>query len=70
MKMDNIYKGHKITLRSRQQDDGAWICQFVVFVFGKTEMGKRSGYTDGSFGSHQEAEAAALTKAKTWIDSN
>jgi len=68
--MDNIYRGHKITLRSGQQDDGAWICQFVVFVFGKTEMGKLSGDTDGSFGSHQEAEAAALTKAKTWIDSN
>jgi hypothetical protein len=70
VKMDDNYKGHKITLRSGQQDDGKWTCQFVVFKFDKTDMGKRSGYTDRSFGSHQEAEASALIKAKALIDSN
>ena len=68
--MDEQYKGHKIILKPGQQDDGTWICQFVIVKFGLTDMGKRSGYPDGSFGSRQEAEAAALAKAKAVIDSD
>jgi hypothetical protein len=42
----------------------------VVVKFGHTDMGKRSGYIDGTFGSRKDAEAAALAKAKALIDSH
>jgi hypothetical protein len=42
----------------------------VVVKFGNTDMGKRSGYADGTFRSRQDAEAAALAKAKALINSN
>jgi hypothetical protein len=68
--MDERYKGHKIILKPGQQDDGKWICQFVIVKFSQTDMGKRSGYPDGSFGSSQETGAAALAKTKAIIDSD
>lgn len=69
-KMDEYYNSHKITLRSGHQDAREWTCQYVIVKFGNTDMGKRSGYADGSFGSRQDAEAAALAKAKALINSN
>jgi hypothetical protein len=70
LKLDEYYSGHKITLRSGHQDAGTWTCQYVVVKFGNTDMGKRSGYADGRFRSRQDAEAAALVKAKALINSN
>jgi hypothetical protein len=70
MDMDERYKGHKIILKPGQQDDGKWICQFVIVKFGLTDMGSRSGYPDGSFGFRHEAEVAALAKAKAIIDAD
>jgi hypothetical protein len=69
MEMDEQYKGHKITVRPSQLDNGKWTGQFVIVKFGQTDMGKRSGYADGSFDSSQEAEAAALARAKALVDS-
>ena len=68
--MDEYYNSHKITLRSGQQDAGKWTCQYVVVKFGHTDMGKRSGYADGTFDSREDAEAAALARAKALINSN
>jgi hypothetical protein len=42
----------------------------VVVKFGHTDMGKRSGYADGTFGSCEDSEAAALAKAKALINSH
>ena len=68
--MDEYYNSHKITVRSVRQDAAKWICQYVVVKFGNTDMGRRSGYAEGDFSSRKDAEAAALAKAKTLIDSN
>ena len=68
--MDEYYNSHKISLGSGPQDAGKWTCQYVVVKFGHTDMGKPSGYADGTFGSRKDAEAAALAKAKVLIDSN
>jgi hypothetical protein len=68
--MDKYHDGHKIILKPGQQDNERWTCQFVIVKFGQTDMGKRSGYPEGSFGSRQEAETAALAAAKAVIDSN
>lgn len=70
MNMEEDYKGHKITLRSGHQDVGKWTCQYVVVKFGHTVMGKRSGHAEGTFGSREDAEAAALAKAKALINSH
>jgi hypothetical protein len=70
MAMDEQYKGHKITVRPGQLDNGKWTCQFVIVKFSQSDMGKRSGYANGSFDSSPEAAAAALAKAKAIIDSD
>jgi hypothetical protein len=70
MKMDEDYIGHKIILKPGQHDNNRWTCQFVIVKFGQTDMEKRSGYPEGSFGSRQEAEAAALAAAKAVVDTN
>lgn len=67
--MDEQYKGHKVTVRPGQLDNGEWTCQYGIVKFTQSDMGKQSGYAEGSFGSRQEAEAAALAKAKAIIDS-
>jgi len=65
---------HKITLRSGHQDagkwTGKWTCQYTVVKFVNADMGRRSGYAEGTFGSRKDAEAAALAKAKALINSN
>jgi hypothetical protein len=70
MNMDEYYNSHKITLRSGHQDAGKWTCQYIVVKFGNTDMGRRSGYAEGTFGSRKDTEAAALAKTKALINSN
>ena len=59
--MDEYYNSHKITLRSGHQDAGKWTCQYMVVKFGHADMGRRSGYAEGTFGSRKDAEAAACS---------
>lgn len=56
------YKGHLIALIAGQ-NEGRWVCQYLIIDSGVT------GYCDGSFATHSEADAAALHVAKTVIDS-
>ena len=56
------YKGHLIALIVGQKD-GRWVCQYLIIDSGVT------GYCDGSFATHSEADAAALQAAKDVIDS-
>jgi hypothetical protein len=67
--MDKYHDGHKIILKPGQQDNEVdmSVCDCEIR---QTDMGKRSGYREGSFGSRQEAETAALATAKAVIDSN
>ncbi|MDC8450009.1 MAG: hypothetical protein LV473_16860 [Nitrospira sp.] len=57
------YKGHLIALTAGQQQDGRWMCQYLILDSGVT------GYSDGIFATYDEAEAAALQLAKYRIDS-
>jgi hypothetical protein len=57
------YKGHLIALTADQQQDGQWMCRYLILDSGVT------GYCDGIFATHDEAEAAALQLAKYMIDS-
>jgi len=57
------YKGHLIALTAGQQQDGQWTCRYLILDSGVT------GYCDGIFATHDEAEAAALQLAKYMIDS-
>jgi hypothetical protein len=66
MNMDEYYNSHKITLRSGHQDAGKWTCQYMVVKFGHADMGRRSGYAEGTFGSRKDAEAAALAKGQSF----
>lgn len=56
------YKGHLIALIAGQKD-GRWVCQYLIIDSGVT------GYCDGSFATHSEADAAALQVVKNVIDS-
>ncbi|WHZ25355.1 MAG: hypothetical protein OJF51_000150 [Nitrospira sp.] len=56
------YKGDLIALIAGQKE-GRWVCQYLIIDSGVT------GYCEGSFATHSEADAAALHVAKTVIDS-
>lgn len=59
------YKGHTITLQP-SQEGYRWACQYVIRKSGRTEM---DGFPDGNaYHSREQAESAALIKAKTLID--
>ena len=58
------YKGHLIALTAGQQQDGRWMCRYLILDSGFT------GSCDASFATHDEAEAAALQLAKYLIDSH
>ena len=57
------YKGHLTALTAGQQKDGRWMCQYLILDSGIT------GYCDGIFATHDEADAAAIQLAKYRIDS-
>ena len=58
------YKGHLIALTADQQQDGQWMCRYLILYSDVT------GSCDGIFATHDEAEAAALQLAKYLIDSH
>ncbi|UVT17293.1 MAG: hypothetical protein H8K04_07050 [Nitrospira sp.] len=64
-----IYKKHQIELAARQQEDGRWVCQYVIIEFGPRHWRYNKGFPDGRFGTRQQAEAAALKQARRIINS-
>lgn len=59
------YKGHTIEL-ILSQEGYMWACQYVIRQSDKTEI---EGFPDGNtYESREQAESAALAKAKTLID--
>ncbi len=64
------YTQHWIELRHREQRaDGTWNCHYVIFEFGTREWRLKKGCVEGSFGTPEEAAAAALIQARQIIDS-
>lgn len=58
------YKGHQITLIP-SPEGSMWACQYVIRAVGQTEV---DGFPDRAYFSRDEAEAAALARAKWFID--
>lgn len=61
---DHSYKGHNIRL-ILSLEGYMWACQYVILKSGKTEM---DGFAGNTYASREEAESAALARAKTLID--
>lgn len=65
MPMHLDYKGHIIELIP-SAEGLMWACQYVIMKFNETEI---AGFPDGNtYDTREDAEAAALTKAKSLID--
>jgi hypothetical protein len=58
------YKGHRITLIP-SPEGSMWGCQYVIRTSGQTEV---DGFPGRSYFSCDEAESAALARAKRRID--
>ena len=58
------YKGHQITLIP-SPEGSMWACQYVIRQPGKTEV---DGFPGCTYFSREEAESAALARAKWLID--
>jgi hypothetical protein len=58
------YKGHQITLIP-SAEGSMWVCQYVIRQPGKTEV---DGFPERTYFSREEAESAALARAKWLID--
>ena len=61
-------EGPSVTLRSEQQADGTWVCEYTIIEFESTGLTHITGYPSGVFLTHDEAEAAALESALAEID--
>ncbi len=63
--MEHQYKGHTIELIP-SAEGLMWACQYVILKFNQTEI---AGFPDGNtYDTREDAEAAALSKAKSLID--
>ncbi|UVT14624.1 MAG: hypothetical protein H8K04_12285 [Nitrospira sp.] len=62
------YEGRSIQLKSCQQDDGAWICEYTILELRPTGLSRSTGQAAGSFSTREQAEAAALEVARGEID--
>jgi hypothetical protein len=65
---ESAYEGRSIKLRSGQQEDGTWGCEYTIIESGSTGLTHITGYPKGSFSTRDEAEAAALETAQAEID--
>lgn len=57
-----------VTLRSEQQEDGTWVCEYTISKFGFTGLTHITGHPTGIFFTQDEAEAAALESALAEIN--
>ncbi len=63
------YEGRQIVLTPGQQDEGRWVCEYVIIELESTVSPSTRGYPEGTFQSPNEARVAALVAAKTIINS-
>ena len=64
MRTNYNYRGRIITLMPHMEGY-MWACQYVITKSGKTEM---DGFTGNTYLSREEAQSAALSAAKAFID--
>jgi hypothetical protein len=64
VKSHHRYKGRNVTLIP-SLEGYMWACQYVIEKSGKREM---DGFPGNTYSSREEAELAALAKAKILID--
>ena len=62
------HNGRSITLRSRLQKDGTWVCGYRILEIGPTRSSSVNKNHKGSFPTRDEAEVAALEAAQAEID--
>lgn len=67
--MESLYHGRSITLKSSQQDDRTWVCEYTIIEHAPTLSPSVMGYVAGSFFTRNEAEATALKVAQDEIGS-
>lgn len=65
---ESVYGGRSVKLRSVQQADGTWICEYIIIDSGPTGVTRTKGHPTGSFSTRDEAEAVALEAAQAEID--
>lgn len=63
------YNGRSIQLKSVQRHDGTWECEYKILEIGPTRSRSVRSSHNGSFSTHEEAEAAALDEAQAEINS-
>jgi hypothetical protein len=63
------YQGRQIVLTPGHQEDGTWICEYVITKLDSSTCPSTKGCADGTFHSANEARVAALLTAKTIINS-
>lgn len=64
MRSNYHYRGRIITLMPRMEGY-MWACHYLILKSGKTEI---DGSPSSTYFSREEAEAAALAIAKTFVD--
>jgi len=62
---EHSYRGYTILLLASLQDNGLWVCPYVVET-GNVPAPRHT--PPGLWDRRDHAEAAALTHAKAWID--
>ncbi len=62
-------EGRSIKLRSGQQADGTWVCEYTIIEPGSEPVMNTTGTSRGGFSTREEAEAAAWEAAQAEIDS-
>jgi hypothetical protein len=62
-------EGRSIKLRSCQQADGTWVCEYTIIELGPTPATITIGSREGSFSTREEAEGAAWETAQAEINS-
>ena len=66
---DAGHEGRSIKLRSGQQADGRWVCEYTIIELGPTPATNTTGSPEGSFSTREEAEGAAWEAAQAEINS-
>ncbi len=66
---DAKHEGRSIKLRSGQQADGTWVCEYTIIEPGRAPSTTTTGSPNISFSTREEAEAAAWEAAQAEINS-
>jgi hypothetical protein len=65
---ESSYEGRSVKLRSGQDKNGRWVCEYTIIEFGPTGLTHTTGSPTGDFSTRDEAEAAAFEAAQAEID--